>query len=99
MVQFHQLGASRKLQKARPFLLTLQNVVNYKSTKLFEVKALGRVGEIEPRVQFQQLSTRHNFVKKKIDWDCKAIFVTTKKFCWIDSWSNKRIFKLFLMFD
>ena len=48
MAQFHQLGVSHKLQKARPFLLTFQNVVIYKMTKLFEAQALGRGGEINP---------------------------------------------------
>ena len=35
LAQFHQLGARRKLLKARPFLFIFQNVVIYKMTKLF----------------------------------------------------------------
>ena len=40
LVQFHQLGAKSKLQKARLFLLIFQNVVIYKMIKRFEVYAL-----------------------------------------------------------
>ena len=45
---FHQLGARRKLQKARPFLFILQNVLIYKTDRLIEAYAVRRVGEIEP---------------------------------------------------
>ena len=42
------VGARRKLQKVRTFLIIFQNVVIYQITKLFDVDALRRVGEIEP---------------------------------------------------
>ena len=35
LAQFHQLGARHKLQKARPFLFTFQNVVLYKNDQAF----------------------------------------------------------------
>ena len=47
--QFHQFGARRKFQKAWLFLFIFQNVVIYKTTKVFEGYALHRVDEIEPR--------------------------------------------------
>ena len=48
---WHQLWdlCQLQLQKASLFWLILQNVIIYKMTKLFEVHALRRVGEIEPR--------------------------------------------------
>ena len=49
--RFHQLGARRKLQKARQFVLIFSNFVTYKMPKLFEITILHRVGKIEPRNQ------------------------------------------------
>ena len=48
MVQFHLLGARRKLQKAKTFD-TFVKTYNYnESTQIIEVYPLRRVGEIEP---------------------------------------------------
>ena len=62
LVHFHQLGASHKLQEARPFLLILQTFINYKTTQLFGVYALRRVGGIGPLFQVKfTLSERWGF--------------------------------------
>ena len=66
LTQFHQLEESCKLQKARPFLLIFQNVVIYKTTKLFKVYALRYVVEIESLVQFHQLGARRNYQKDRL---------------------------------
>ena len=41
-------NTEHKLQKDRPFFKLLQNVINYKTTQLFEIYAMRRVGEIGP---------------------------------------------------
>ena len=48
MAQLHQLSARRKLQKYRPFLLIFSKSSIYRTTQLFEVYALRRIGEIGP---------------------------------------------------
>ena len=48
LVQFHLLGARRKLQKARPFESFVKTYLYSKTTQNFEVYPLCRVGEIEP---------------------------------------------------
>ena len=68
--QFPQLVASRKLQKARLFLFLFQNVVIYKTTKLFKIYALRRVGEIKTKCDFSC----------KLQFFCELGILTERRF-------------------
>ena len=55
--RFHQLSASCKLQKARPFLFICQNDVFYKTTKLFKFTPGAVLVKLSPGRKVQKYST------------------------------------------